>query len=72
MLARQRVICQEETGMINPIDCSGGAKQELQHVKDRPQKVLKARTSIRGLSTTTLPSGHPDVFPSTARTPSAT
>lgn len=45
MLARQRVICQEETGMINPIDCSGGAEQELQHVKDRPQRSLKPETA---------------------------
>lgn len=26
MLVRQEVMCQDEVGMINPINCSGGAK----------------------------------------------
>lgn len=45
MLVRQEVLCQDEAGMINPINCSGGAKQELQHVKARPEKSLKPETA---------------------------
>lgn len=45
MLVRQEVMCQDEAGIINPINCSGGAKKKLLHVKARPKRSLKPETA---------------------------